>query len=495
MTSESGTQRQLIDGKLVEASDGRRFENVNPATLDVVAEVPDATAADIDAAIGAARRAFDTTDWSTNRAFRKRCLEQLQAALESEREELRAELIAEAGCPLLITYGPQLDAPLGDALSWPAAQIDRFAWSRDEGERTIFGSPCRHLVVKEPVGVVTAITPWNFPFEVEINKLAQALATGNTLVLKPAPDTPSHALRMARLIAEQTDIPAGVVNIVTPSDHLLGELFLGDSRVDLVSFTGSTRVGQRVMELGAASFKRVFLELGGKSAHIVLDDADFATVLPSAAGVAAHAGQGCGMLTRLLLPRSRHDEGVEIVKAAVEAIRVGDPTDPSVLCGPVINARQRDRVTGYIERGVAEGGRLVTGGPGRPDVGLDGYFVQPTVFAATDNSMTIAREEVFGPVLSVIPYDDDVDAIAIANDSPYGLSGAVSGSPDRALAVAMRVRTGSLSVNGAGFYAADLPYGGYKSSGVGRQGGVEGFEQYLETKTIGLPPTSAEAGR
>lgn len=479
---------QLIGGKLVGASDGGTFVDVNPATAEVICEVPDATVDDIDAAIGAARTAFDTTDWSTDRAFRKHCLEQLDAVLQREREALRADLIAEVGCPLLMTYGPQLDGPLVDAISWPASRIDSFPWERDEGESVIFGRPSRLMVVKEPVGVVAAITPWNFPFEVEINKLSQALATGNTVILKPAPDTPAHALRLARLIAEETDIPPGVVNIVTPSSNDVAEQLISDPRVDLVSFTGSTQVGQHIVQVAGRSFKRLFLELGGKSAHIVLDDADFATVVPSAAGVAAHAGQGCGMLTRLLLPRHRYDEGVELVKAGFGGIAVGDPTRNDVLCGPVINGRQRDRVNGYIEAGIAEGATVAFGGPEAPDVGgLGGYFVQPTLFVDATNDMRIAREEIFGPVLTVIPYEDDDDAVRIANDSSYGLSGGVSGSPDRALAVARRIRTGTVGVNGAMFYASRVPFGGHKASGFGRQGGDEGFEQYLESKTIGLP--------
>ena len=252
----------------------------------------------------------------------------------------------------------------------------------------------------------------------------------------------------------------------------------------MISFTGSTVVGKRIMEKGAATLKRVFLELGGKSAMLVLDDADFPTVVPSGSMVCVHAGQGCAMQTRMLLPRARYDEGVELVAAAMAAMPYGDPSSMDVMMGPLISEKQRDRVLGYIKKGEQEGAKLVVGG-GRPAHLPQGWFVEPTLFADVDNSMTIAQEEIFGPVLVVIPYDDDEDAIRIANDSGYGLSGGVySADEDRATAVARRIRTGSIGINGGLWYGADSPYGGYKSSGIGRQNGVEGFEQYLETKAV-----------
>jgi aldehyde dehydrogenase (NAD+) len=485
----TGEQRMLIDGKLVEATSGATFENVNPATEEVLGVVADASTADMGTAIAAARRAFDDTDWSTNRAFRQQCLRQLHDALVSEQEALRAELVAEVGCPVLVTYGPQLDAPLADGLLWPAELIDRFEWERDLGRAEPFGMPSNRLVIKEPAGVVGAIVPWNFPFEVTLQKVGQALATGNTMIVKPAPDTPWNATRLGRLIAEQTDIPPGVVNVVTSSDHLVGEELVLDPRVDLISFTGSTATGQRIMEKGAATMKRLFLELGGKSASIVLDDADFAASLPMASMVCMHGGQGCAMPTRMLIPRSRYDEAVELISAGFATVTYGDPTDPGNIQGPQISAKQRERVLGYIEKGVAEGARLVTGG-GRPAHLPKGWFVEPTLFVDVDNDMTIAREEIFGPVLVVIPYEDDDDAVRIANDNPYGLSGMISsGSLDRAMAMARRIRTGTLGVNGGVYYGADSPFGGYKASGIGRQNGLEGFAQYLETKTIASPAT------
>jgi aldehyde dehydrogenase (NAD+) len=267
----------------------------------------------------------------------------------------------------------------------------------------------------------------------------------------------------------------------------VGEVLTRDPRVDVVSFTGSTAVGRRIMAASADTVKKVFLELGGKSANIVLDDADVAAACGFAGSICYHAGQGCAIMTRLLLPRSRYEEGVEIAKASFEAVKYGDPTDIQNSMGPLINARQRERVLGYIEKGVSEGARLVTGGK-RPEHLPKGYYVEPTLFADVDNSMTIAQEEIFGPVLTVIPFEDDDDAVRIANDSIYGLSGGVtSGSLDRALAVARRVRTGTLVVNGGLWFGPDAPFGGYKQSGVGREMGVEGFEEYLETKTVGLP--------
>jgi aldehyde dehydrogenase (NAD+) len=478
--------RLLIDGELVDAESGRRFDNINPATEEVLGQVADGSHQDMGRAITAARRAFDETDWPTNRALRRRCLEQLQEAIESEREEMRAELVAEVGTPVMVTYSAQLDAPMEDAFRWPAKNLEQFQWERQLPGSDAFGIRSRRLVVKEPQGVVGAIIPWNFPFEVTANKLGPILATGNTVVIKPAPDTPWNATRLGRLIAERTDIPAGVVNVVSSSDHLVGEDLTLDPRVDLISFTGSTVTGKRIMEKGAATLKRVFLELGGKSAMIVCDDADFAAVLPTAGAACMHAGQGCALQTRILLPRSRYAEGVEILTAIMAGIPYGDPTDPTILQGPQVSAKQRDRVLSYIKKGIDEGANLVVGGH-RPAQFDKGYFVEPTLFTDVDNSMTIAREEIFGPVLAVIAYDDDNDAVRIANDSAYGLSGGVfSASAERAMSIARRIRTGSISVNGGVWYGADGPYGGYKTSGIGRQNGIEGFETYLETKLIGV---------
>lgn len=481
--------KMMIDGKLVDGQAGT-FTNINPATEETLGDVADASREDMHRAIDAARRAFDETDWSTNHTLRQRCLLQLHEAIDAEREELREELILEVGAPRALTYGPQLDAPLEDALRYPAKLIDEYPWETDLGDKTISltGTLTARKVWREPVGVVGAIVPWNFPFEVTINKIGQALGAGNTMVLKPAPDTPFNATRLGRLIAEKTDIPPGVVNVVTASDHLIGEELTLSAKVDLISFTGSTVVGKRIMEKGAATMKRLFLELGGKSATIVLEDADFGMACAIGIAPCMHAGQGCANPTRMLLPRSRYDEGVAILQSIYENVMPGDPQNPATLCGPVISDKQRTRVLGYLNKGVEEGATALVGGPDAP-TGFDkGFYVRPTLFVDVDNSMTIAQEEIFGPVLAVIPFDDEQDAIRIANDSPYGLAGNVmSGSLERSLAVARRLRAGFVGVNGGIPYGADTPFGGYKASGVGRQNGVAGFDQYTEIKSVGYP--------
>jgi acyl-CoA reductase-like NAD-dependent aldehyde dehydrogenase len=480
----------LIDGKLVEGEAGT-FENINPATEESLGQVSDGSKADMHRAIDAARRAFDETDWSTNHAFRKQCLEQLQEAIESEQEELREELILEVGCPRMVTHGPQLDAPLGGALKWPAKHIEEFQWDVDLGEQLseLTGTVNSRHVWWEPAGVVGAIVPWNYPFEVTANKLGQALATGNTVVVKPAPNTPYNATRIGRLIAEKTDIPAGVVNIVTASDHFVGEELTLSPKVDLISFTGSTVVGKRIMEKGAATMKRLFLELGGKSATIIFDDANLETAAMVGIGACFHAGQGCATPTRILVQQGAYDQVVATLEAIYNGgVKVGDPQDADTLTGPLISARQQERVTGYIQKGIDEGAKMLAGGLGMPD-GLDrGYFVKPTLFADVNNEMTVAREEIFGPVLCVIPFKDEDDAVRIANDSNYGLAGGVdSGSVEKSIRVARRIRTGVMSLNGGANYGADVPFGGYKESGIGRQNGTAGFYQYLEMKSVAWP--------
>jgi aldehyde dehydrogenase (NAD+) len=478
----------LIDGALVEARSGRRFENLNPATEEVLGDVADAGAEDIAVAIAAARRAFEETDWSTNRALRKRCLEQLHDAIVAERDELRAELIAEVGAPVGIMGGLQLDGALDHEFPWPVEFMERFGWERELPVNEIPGARSWRRVLKEPVGVVAAIVPWNFPFEVAVSKLVPALAAGNTVLLKAAPQTPWNATRLGRLAAEHTDLPPGVLQVLTTSENAVAELLVTDPQVDMISFTGSTAVGRRMMAAGAQTLKRLFLELGGKSAHVVLSDADLERCLAASAIAACrHGGQSCATLTRVLLPRSRYDEGLEIIASRFGEVSYGEPNDPTVIQGPQISARQRDRILQYIESGLTEGARLLTGGRRPPQLPV-GYYVEPTLFADVDNRMTIAQEEIFGPVLVVIPYDDEDDAVRIANDSPYGLSSAVSsGSEERALRIARRLRAGTASINGGVWLAPDSPFGGYKASGIGRQNGLEGFEQYTETKTIAGP--------
>ena len=477
--------RNLIDGRLVGASNGATFENVNPATGEVIGSVADGTKDDMEAAIAAARRAFDTTDWVTNHALRARCVRQLYEGLKAEKEQLRSIVVHEAGACVSLTGFMHVDEPIEGMAYW-AEKAASYPYEQEMSDVPFLGQPQRRLLRRVAFGVVGAITPWNVPLYLNIAKLGPALAAGCTVVLKPAPDTPWCATHLGKL-AQAAGLPPGVLNIVASSDHLLGEMLSTDPRVDLVTFTGSTATGRRVMERASATVKKVFLELGGKSANIVLDDADLAKVLPGAAMTCVHGGQGCAITTRLLLPRSRYAEGVAIVKAAFEGWRYGDPTDPTVLQGPQISRRQQERVLAYLEQGKREGARCLVGG-GAPKHLPRGFFVEPTLFVDVDPASTLAQEEIFGPVLCVIPYDGDDDAVRIANQSIYGLSGAVhSASEERALGVARRIRTGTLSVNGGQWFHVDSPFGGYKQSGVGRENGVAGFEEYLETKVIALP--------
>ncbi|ANE79171.1 aldehyde dehydrogenase [Mycobacterium adipatum] len=475
--------RLFIDGKLVAGSAGT-FPTVNPATEEVLGVAANADRADMGAAIGAARVAFDETDWSTNTELRVRCLRQLREALQANVEDLRELTISEVGAPRMLTAGAQLEGPIDD-LAFSADTAENFAWRTDLGYATPQGIPTNRVVAREAVGVVGAITPWNFPHQINLAKVGPALAAGNTLILKPAPDTPWVAAVLGEIIAEHTDFPAGVINIVTSDDHGVGALLSKDSRVDMVSFTGSTNTGRAVMTDAAVSIKKVFLELGGKSAFIVLDDADLGGACAMAAfTVAMHAGQGCAITTRLVVPRAKYDEAVDAAAATLGGIKPGDPNSKRTVCGPVISARQRDRIQGYLDSAIAEGGRFACGG-GRPADLDTGFFIEPTVIAGLDNSAKVAREEIFGPVLTVIAHDGDDDAVRIANDSPYGLSGTVFGADnDRAQAVASRLRVGTVNVNGGIWYSADAPFGGYKQSGIGREMGIAGFEEYLETKLI-----------
>ncbi|MGV0791450.1 aldehyde dehydrogenase family protein [Mycolicibacterium sp. XJ1819] len=476
----------LINGKLAEADAGATFANVNPATEETLGTAPDASAADTDRAIAAARRAFDQTEWASDVELRKHCLRQLQSALESEREALRAILVAEAGAPVMSTHMVQLDNPLDDTLPWSLSSIDDFLRPRDLPDNEVLGVRNRRWVCKEAVGVVGAISPWNYPFEVLMGKLAPALATGNTVVVKASPETPWTATTVGRIVAEATDLPDGVVNVITSADGARGRQLVTDPRVDMISFTGSSATGKRIMADAANTLKRVFLELGGKNAQIILDDADLSATVPVVAmSLCFHAGQGCGMLSRLLVPRSRYAEAVDLATAGMQAVGYGDPTNPQFMMGPLISRAHRDRVLGFIDTGVKEGARVATGG-GVPERFERGFFVEPTVLADVDNTMTVAREEIFGPVLVVIPFDDEDDAVRLANDSPYGLTcGVAAGSEERAIAVAERLRAGSACINGGQYYGPDAPFGGYKQSGFGRQGGLEGLEQYVQTKTFG----------
>jgi aldehyde dehydrogenase (NAD+) len=483
--------RLLINGVLREASDGATYPNISPWNAEEIGRSADATMADLDEAISAARHAFDETAWSTDHAGRIAALRRFADLIKANRQRFADIARDEVGAPLGAIYTAQCD--------WPMAILDftldfaaGYEWEQDLGTRETFGKVSRRKVWREAVGVVAAITPWNVPTQINIAKVIPALAAGCTVVLKPAPETPLLAVLLGELAVE-AQLPAGVFNVITGSNPAdLGEALVCDPRVDLISFTGSTGVGKRIMANAAQRVAKVFLELGGKSASIVCDDAeDFAATVGAAAGVVYNAGQGCATLTRLLVPRARHDEAVAILKHAMESIRYGDPAAPDQIMGALISERQRQRVLDYIRIGQEEGATLVTGGgiPKNLPAGKEkGFFVEPTLFGNVTNDMRIAREEIFGPVLVVIPYDDDDDAVRIANDSPFGLSGAVSSrNPERALAIARRIRAGTIGINGGQWYACDTPFGGYKESGIGREMGTAGFEEYLEIKTVAMP--------
>jgi aldehyde dehydrogenase (NAD+) len=375
-------------------------------------------------------------------------------------------------------------------ITWYADLLDKYDFHEDLGPAESFGGVHHRWVEREPVGVVAAIVPYNYPVQITLAKLVPALAAGCTVVVKAPPQTPWITAALGRVVAD-TGIPPGVVNVLTSSSVEVGEALVTDPRVDMVSFTGSTATGRRIMAAAAGTVKKVFLELGGKSAFVVLDDLDDAglDVATMFAGfmICSHAGQGCAITTRLLVPESRHDDAVARVRTTMEGVPYGDPRDPSVMMGPLISEAQRDKVEGYVRGAVAEGATVVTGGK-RPEQFPAGYFYEPTLLAGVGPDAAVAQEEVFGPVLVVLPYRDDDDAVAIANDSIFGLSGMVYGTDvERATAIGRRLRTGTVSINGGSYYGPDAPFGGYKQSGIGREMGVAGLEEYLELKTLAKP--------
>src|SRR6202047_3280469 len=474
--------RLLIDGRLVTTE--QTFPSYNPANGDLVGHAPDATVVEARAAIDAARRAFDTTDWSTNVELRIRCLDQLHRALVEHRDELADLTIAEVGATRALCAGPQLDQPIA-IVRYYADLLKNYPMTEDLGNIESRGMQHHRWVEKEAAGVVAAIIAYNYPNQLALAKLPPALAAGCTVVLKGAPDTPLVTLALGELIGNHTDIPPGVVNVLSSSDPAVGEALTTSPDVDVITFTGSTPVGRRIMAAASETVKRVFLELGGKSAAILLDDADFVSASMFAAfSMVTPAGQGCALTSRLLVPKKHHDEIVELIAQNFAKVRHGDPADPKTYMGPLINERQRDKVDGMVQRAIADGATLVTGGK-RLD---PGYFYAPTLLTNVDPDSEIAQHEIFGPVLVVIGFDDDDAPGRIANNSIYGLAGAVfSGNQERALAVARRIRTGSFSINGGNYFSADSPFGGFKQSGVGREMGVAGLEEVLEGKTFAVP--------
>jgi aldehyde dehydrogenase (NAD+) len=480
-------ERLLIGGDLVPAEGNKTYATIDPSTGEPLGSAADASVADARRAIESVRRAFDTTGWATDPAFRARCLRQLHEALLAQQEELRQLVMAEVGLPYMLTQGPGLETPVGFA-GWYADLLDKYEFSEDLGLLDFRDQPHHRWVEKEPVGVVAAIVPYNYPVQITLAKLVPALAAGCTVVVKGPPQTPWVTAALGRIVAESTDIPPGVVNVLTSSSSEVGEVLVTDPMVDMVSFTGSTATGRRIMAAASDTVKKVFLELGGKSAFIVLDDADVDLAAMFAGfTICSHAGQGCAITTRLLIPESKFDDVVQLVGNTMAGVPYGDPRDTSMLMGPLISEAQRDRVDGYVQGAVADGATVVTGGK-RPEHLPAGYFYEPTLLVDVDPDSTIAQEEVFGPVLVALPYRDEDHAVDIANNSIFGLSGMVYGSdPERATAIARRLRTGTVSINGGMYYGADAPFGGFKQSGIGREMGVAGLEEYLEAKTLARP--------
>ena len=482
-------EKLLIDGALVAAANGATYDNINPATEEIIGVAADANVDDARRAIDAARRAFDATEWSRDHAFRARCLRQLHVALLANVEPLREMLVAEVGAPVQSTSGPQLEAPI-EFPQWYADLIERFEWTEDIGEREAFGGRHHRWTEKEGAGVVAAIVAYNYPIQLELAKLAPALAAGCTVVLKGAPDTPWSALAIGRIIAESTEIPPGVVNVITSSAVEVGAELTTHPAVDLITFTGSTPVGRQIMAAASGTVKRVFLELGGKSAFVMLDDGDptMAALFCSYA-IASHSGQGCAITSRLVVPRDQYDAVVDVARDTIATIPYGDPTDPANYMGPLINKRQQEKVAGYVEGAIADGAKAVVGGR-TPEHLPRGYFYEPTLLVGADENSAVAQDELFGPVLVVLPHDGDDDAVRVANNSIFGLSGSVlSADRERALNVARRIRTGTMSVNGGLYYGPDSPFGGYKQSGIGREMGAAGLNEFLELKTYAEPAT------
>ena len=478
--------RLLIDGELVAATGDRTFTSGNPATEEVIGEAADATVADVVRAIRAARRAFDETGWSTDASFRAQCMRQLAQALRENLEDLRTLTVSEVGVPIAMTAGPALEGPIG-ILDYYADLAESYDGTVDLGVAEAYGGMHHRWVEREPYGVVSAISAYNYPTQLNLAKLGPALAAGCTVVLKGAPDTPLITLALGRLIAEHTDIPGGVVNVLASSEIETGVVMTTDPNVDMVTFTGSTAVGKSIMAAASTTLKKVFLELGGKSAMVVLDEDNVdGGAFGCSMAANSHAGQGCAITSRLLVPRAHMDRAVKMATEIFESLGVGDPFDTANYVGPLINAKQRDKVQGMVDRAVETGATIVTGGSSTQHE--KGFFFEPTVIVGADENSEIAQDEVFGPVLVVLPHDGDDDAVRIANNSKYGLSGGVlAADRERALAVARRIRTGTLSVNGGMWHAADAPFGGYKQSGIGRENGVAGLEEFLQTKLLAEP--------
>lgn len=478
------TEYQLfMNGEFVDSKSKQTFDSINPFNQEIVAEVARATVDDARLAIAAARKAFDEGPWPRmKREERSAILKAISDKINERQKELIALEVADSGSTVrkakediylsarTMNYYSKL-ATL--ELIEPVEGLSKPGFSQN-------------TIIREPIGVVGAIIPWNFPLKMAIWKLGPALAAGNCVVLKPSELTPCTAMELAKIILE-VGIPKGVVNIIPGFGDEAGEELVRSPFVDKISFTGSTAVGKKVMALAAQNLKKITLECGGKSANIVLEDADMDLAVDGAMyAIFYHQGQCCEAGTRLLLPKLKHAEFVERIVAKTKKIKLGDPAEPSTDMGPLISKKQQDRVLGYIAKGKAEGAKVVTGGQAPSDPNLaEGFFVEPTIFTNVNNSMTIAQEEIFGPVLSVIQYESDDQAVAIANDSVYGLGGGVwSRDNERAMGIAKRLRTGTVWINEWHLISERAPFGGYKQSGVGREFGLDGLKEYTESKHL-----------
>jgi aldehyde dehydrogenase (NAD+) len=461
-----------IGGESVAGGTGT-IDVVNPATGEVIAAVPAGTAAEVDKAVAAATVALP--GWAgTAVAERAAIVQRISEGLQARVGEIADTITAEMGAPITLSRRAQAGLPIAVTASLAGLAAD-FPWTEEIGNA---------LIVREPIGVVGAITPWNFPLQQIVTKVVPAMLAGNTVVLKPSELAPLDARFLAEVAAE-AGLPAGVFNIVYGTGPVVGEAITTHPGVDMVSFTGSTRAGKRISVAASDTVKRVALELGGKSANVILDDADLAKAVTLGVSSAwINGGQVCGAWTRMLVPASKHDEVIGLAIAAAAEYTVGDPTDESTRIGPLASEAQRQRVTGYIERGIADGATVAVGGLGKVEGFETGAYVKPTIFANVDPNAVIAQEEIFGPVLSVIPYTDEDQAVEIANSTVYGLSGAVFGEAEHALAVAKRLRTGKVDINGPEMNLL-APFGGYKQSGNGREMGRFGLEEFLEVKAIG----------
>ncbi|MFC9760491.1 aldehyde dehydrogenase family protein [Rhodococcus jostii] len=467
------TQKFYIDGTWVDPIGSATLEVINPATEKPIATIAMGNEQDVDLAVTAARTAFDSFASSTP-AERIALLKKIIEVYKRRMKDLAAAVTSEMGAPTGLAEAAQAPAGLGHFMTTLDA-LENFTFEEKIDTTT---------VVREPVGVCAFITPWNWPLNQIVAKVAPALAAGCTMVLKPSEIAPLNAIIFAEIL-DEAGVPAGVFNLVNGDGLTVGTALSAHPEVDMVSFTGSTRAGVEVAKNAAPTVKRVAQELGGKSANIVLDDADFEDVITrDVTGMVVNSGQSCNAGSRILIPTDRMDEAVEIAKKAAATIVVGAPDAEGTTVGPVVSQAQFDKIQGLIQKGIDEGGRLVVGGTGRPDGLQEGYFVKPTVFADVTNDMTIAQEEIFGPVMMFIGYEDEDDAVRIANDTQYGLAGMVSsGNPERARKVARRMRTGMVHLNGAPL-AANAPFGGYKQSGNGREFGKFGLEDFLEVKAI-----------